>query len=66
MKKLEYICLINKEGQYSLWSAHTKIPLGWKQEGESGSKEECLQYIKRVWTDMRPINLRIKMDILKI
>ena len=61
----EYICLINEEEQYSLWSADKKIPLGWNQVGPKGSKEECLSYIKTVWTDMRPKSLRIQMDKLQ-
>jgi MbtH protein len=30
--------------------------------GKSGTKEECLAYIKEVWTDMRPLSLRKKME----
>lgn len=58
-----YICLVNIEGQYSLWSANKEIPLGWKQEGPEGSKEVCLEYIKNTWTDMRPISLRKQMEL---
>jgi len=29
---------------------------------KSGTKEECLAYIKEVWTDMRPLSLRKKMQ----
>ena len=57
-----YICLVNIEGQYSLWSANKEIPLGWTQEGVKGSKEACLEYIKNTWTDMRPISLRKQME----
>jgi hypothetical protein len=35
--------------------------LGWKDAGKNGSKERCLDYIKHVWTDMRPLSLRQKM-----
>ncbi len=28
----------------------------------SGTKPECLAYIKEVWTDMRPLSLRKKME----
>jgi MbtH protein len=55
-----YKVLINDEEQYSLWSEHTPIPPGWK-EVKSGSKEECLTFVKEVWTDMRPLSLRKKM-----
>jgi MbtH protein len=27
-----------------------------------GSKEECLAYIEKVWTDMRPLSLRQAMQ----
>lgn len=30
--------------------------------GKVGSKAECLAYIKEVWTDMRPLSLRKKME----
>jgi MbtH protein len=36
--------------------------LGWKDAGKSGLKAGCLAYIKEVWTDMRPLSLRKKMD----
>jgi len=30
--------------------------------GQTGTKAECLAYIKEVWTDMRPLSLRKKME----
>ena len=36
--------------------------LGWRDTGKSGSMAECLAYIKEVWTDMRPLSLRKKME----
>jgi MbtH protein len=36
--------------------------LGWSDAGKSGTKAECLEYIKEVWTDMRPLSLRRKMQ----
>jgi len=54
----KYICLINEEEQYSIWFAWKEIPLGWKQVGLKGSKEEVLKYVKEVWTDMRPKSLK--------
>ncbi len=50
--------LINDEEQYSLWPMEKDIPQGWKQIGPSGTKEECLGYVKVSWTDMRPKSLR--------
>jgi|SRR5579864_5398674 len=56
-----YRVVINHEEQYSIWPVHRDIPLGWNDAGKSGSKAECLSYIKDVWTDMRPLSLRKKM-----
>ena len=56
-----YNVVVNHEQQYSIWSADRENPLGWKNAGKSGFKQECLEYIKEVWTDMRPLSLRKKM-----
>ena len=57
-----YIVVINHEEQYSIWPQWKKeIPLGWKAVGKFGSKEECLTFIEKVWTDMRPLSLRKAM-----
>ncbi len=57
-----YKVLVNHEEQYSLWLANKDIPLGWTDTGKIGTKEECKAYVKEVWTDMRPLSLRKKMD----
>ncbi len=57
-----YEVVVNHEEQYSIWPAHKEVPLGWNKVGKSGQKQECLDYIKEVWTDMRPLSLRKKME----
>ena len=57
-----YKVVVNHEEQYSIWPADRENPLGWTDAGKSGLKAECLEYIKEVWTDMRPLSLRKKMD----
>ena len=57
-----YNVVINHEEQYSIWPVDREIPLGWKAEGKSGTKQECLDHIEEVWTDMRPLSLRKKME----
>lgn len=57
-----YKVVVNYEEQYSIWPADREIPLGWKDVGKEGPKAECLAYIKEVWTDMRPLSLRKKME----
>ena len=56
-----YKVVVNHEEQYSIWPADKKNPLGWNDAGKTGLKKECLEYIKEVWTDMRPLSLRKKM-----
>ena len=60
--KTIYKVVVNHEEQYSIWPADRENPLGWSDAGEKGSKMECLAYIKEVWTDMRPLSLRKKME----
>jgi MbtH protein len=54
--------VINHEEQYSIWPVDREVPLGWKTVGKEGSKQACLDYIEEVWTDMRPLSLRKKME----
>ncbi len=57
-----YKVVLNHEEQYSIWPADRDNALGWLDAGKSGSKAECLAHINEVWTDMRPLSLRRKMD----
>jgi MbtH protein len=59
---VRYTVVVNHEEQYSIWPGDREIPAGWKDAGKSGTKTECLDYIKEVWTDMRPLSLRKAMD----
>jgi MbtH protein len=56
-----YKVVVNHEEQYSLWSVDRENPNGWRDVGKIGTKEECLSYIKDVWTDMRPLSIRKSM-----
>jgi MbtH protein len=57
-----YRVVVNHEEQYSIWPVDRENPLGWKEAGKIGPKAECLAHIKEVWTDMRPLSLRKKME----
>lgn len=59
---LAYQVVVNEEDQYSIWLLDRELPRGWRAAGKSGTKAECLEYIGQVWTDMRPLSLRKKMD----
>ncbi len=56
-----YKVVLNDEQQYSIWPADRENASGWRDAGKSGTRQECLAYIKEVWTDMRPLSLRNKM-----
>jgi len=57
-----YQVVVNHEEQYSIWRADRELPSGWRAAGKIGLKAECLDYIKEVWTDMRPLSLRKKLE----
>jgi MbtH protein len=57
-----YKVVANHEEQYSIWPADRENAFGWSDAGKSGTKAECLAYIEEVWTDMRPLSLRKKME----
>ncbi len=57
-----YKVVINHEDQYSIWPADRDNPRGWQDAGKVGRKTECLEYIKAVWTDLRPMSLRKRME----
>jgi len=57
-----YKVVVNHEEQYSIWPADKANPQGWNDAGKQGAKDECLAYIREVWTDMRPLSLRREMS----
>lgn len=59
---MRYTVVVNGEEQYSIWPAERTIPEGWDDAGFSGSREECLEHVEKVWTDMRPASLRRAMS----
>ena len=55
---IQYKVVVNHEEQYSLWIDGRDNAPGWWDSGCRGSKEECLDFVRRQWTDMRPLSLR--------
>ncbi|MFE2407682.1 MbtH family protein [Kitasatospora sp. NPDC059408] len=55
---LDYKVVVNDEEQYSIWPQDRENPAGWRDAGARGKKPECLEWIERNWTDMRPKSLR--------
>ncbi|MGV7961510.1 MbtH family NRPS accessory protein [Photorhabdus tasmaniensis] len=60
--QLTFKVVKNHEEQYSIWPAHLSLPAMWEEVGMVDTKENCLAYIERVWTDMRPLSLRKHME----
>jgi MbtH protein len=58
----QFTVVVNSEEQYSVWWADRPMPAGWTATGFSGSRDECLKHIGEVWTDMRPLSLRRRME----
>jgi MbtH protein len=56
-----YQVVKNHEEQYSIWIAGRELPPGWIATGVQGPKNDCLNHIDDVWTDMRPLSLRQRM-----
>ena len=57
-----YEVVVNHDEQYSIWPATRELPAGWHKAGMRGPKQACLDWIERVWTDMRPRSLREALD----
>ncbi|WPL15961.1 MbtH-like protein [Thiorhodovibrio winogradskyi] len=54
--------VVNHEEQYSIWPVDQTLPLGWTDIGKQGVKSECLEHIETVWTDLRPLSLRLQLQ----
>jgi uncharacterized protein YbdZ (MbtH family) len=61
--EVTYHVVVNHEEQYSIWPTMRGAPPdGWRTVGKEGTEAECLDYIEKVWTDMRPLSLRREME----
>ena len=58
----QYQVVVNSEEQYSIWPADTLPPQGWRGVSFKSTREHCLEHIRAIWTDMRPLSLRRAMD----
>ncbi|MFD9880904.1 MbtH family protein [Streptomyces alboflavus] len=52
-----YLVLVNDEGQHSLWPSFAEVPGGWTVAHAEDSRQACLEYVERNWTDLRPKSL---------
>ncbi|SER23928.1 MbtH family protein [Actinokineospora terrae] len=52
-----FLVLVNAENQHSLWPEAVDVPTGWTVAHERDTRQACLDYVERTWTDMRPASL---------
>lgn len=57
---MDHRVVLNDDEQYSVWAVDDDLPPGWVAEGHSGSRDDCLEHIERVWTDQTPARTRIR------
>ncbi|MFF4219728.1 MbtH family protein [Streptomyces nondiastaticus] len=57
-----YLVLVNEEGQYSLWPTFVDVPSGWARVFGEAPRSECIEFIEKSWTDMRPKSLVAAMQ----
>jgi MbtH protein len=62
MSDTDTIVVVNDEEQYSVWDADRPPPAGWRATGFTGTRQECLDHIDRIWVDMRPRSLRERSE----
>ncbi len=55
---MKHRVVVNDEGQYSTWPAERELPRGWHEVPFYGTKDECLDHIEAIWTDLRPRSVR--------
>jgi MbtH protein len=49
--------VVNDELQYSLWPEFADVPFGWNVALRHRPRQECLDFIRKHWTDLRPCRL---------
>ncbi len=57
-----YRVVMNVEEQYSIWDKCKELPYGWVNVGAEGSRDQCLEWIEKNWTDMRPLSIRSSLE----
>ena len=53
-----FLVLVNDEDQHSLWPVFSDVPAGWRVAFGEATRTECLDYIEKNWTDIRPKSLQ--------
>jgi uncharacterized protein YbdZ (MbtH family) len=56
-----FFVLVNDEEQHSLWPEFADIPAGWRVVFGEATRADCLDFVERNWTDIRPKTLRDRL-----
>ena len=57
-----FFVLVNGEDQHSLWPSFADTPAGWRVVFGEASRAECLEYVEKNWTDIRPKSLQESIE----
>ncbi|GLY43378.1 antibiotic synthesis protein MbtH [Amycolatopsis sp. NBRC 101858] len=55
---MDYVIVVDAEDRHSLLPESTPVPAGWRAAAVRGSRQDCLDRISEVWTDIRPASIR--------
>lgn len=50
----QFLILVNKLMQYSLWPAHCALPAGWQAVSGPQSQSVCYQWLEAHWQNLQP------------
>jgi MbtH protein len=53
-----FVVLVNDEDQHSLWPARLAVPDGCRVVFGEAERQECVDYVEKNWTDIRPLSAR--------
>lgn len=53
-----FLVLVNTEEQHSLWPSFLDVPAGWQVAHGEDTRDACLEYVEKHWTDLRPLSAR--------
>jgi MbtH protein len=56
-----FYVLVNDEDQHSLWPTFADVPAAWRVVFGGSTRADCLAFVERHWTDVRPKSLRDAM-----
>jgi len=60
-----YSIIINHEEQYSLLPLGRPVPSGWRAINRTATRDVALDFIETVWTDLRPLDVRERVEELE-